>query len=185
MNEAKGNWSRLIIQNPDYLIVKKSIINDIQYYLRPDENIRRICFSDKSEDIVICNLLTSKIVKAIQNGENILLDPFYVFHMAHKMSPYEIRGTSFLFPLFDLLMQKNREPEVILKIRNTLFDIMSFEKKSIAKDVLMTRYLLLIDILEEWFNTKMLMPISKIQGMPCPEVKFDRVKLKKIINKMK
>ncbi len=186
MDESKGCWSRLIIQNPDYMLIKRNIAEDEhKYYLRPDENLRRICFSNKSEDIAVRNLLSANIVESVKNGENILLDPFNLSYLAHKTSPYEIRGTSFLTPLFDTLKQEVRDPETIRKIRNTLFDITSFEKKSLIKEMLITRYSFLLDALEAWFNTKMLIPICKIQGIACPEVKFDRVKLKKTIDKIK
>ena len=45
-------WYRLVIQNPDYMDVKKSVIaNEPNIFLRPDENLRRICFSNRPADV--------------------------------------------------------------------------------------------------------------------------------------
>ena len=186
LDEQHGMFSRLLIQNPDYILVKKSITdsND-KYYLRPDENLRRICFSNEPKDIVVRNLLSENIVETVKNRENILLNNFYLTHFCHKTSPYEIRGTSMLVPLFDELKDGYTD---MLKIRQTLFDITSYDNGNIAKDVLMTRYLFLIDKIENWINNKILAAAYKIQGFgthstrsKLPQVMFDRNKLREAV----
>jgi len=192
LNEAKGVWSRLIIQNPDYIIVKRSVVSDSKYYLRPDENLRRICFSDRAEDKLIRNLIMPVIVEAVKNGENIPLDSFNIYTICHRMSPYEIRGTSFLTPLFTTLKKPDKSLEDKQLIRESLWDITAVENKTIGQDVLMMRYEMLVLSLENWFNTKLIAPIAKIQGFSTgtkvkklvyPEVKFDREKLKSALVK--
>jgi hypothetical protein len=201
LNEKEGRWDRALIQNPDYIIVKRSVVDSAEntsYFLRPDENLRRICFSNRPEDIVVRNLLTTSIVEPIRKGENIPLDSFYLFHLAHRISPYEIRGSSFSLPLFELLKKPNFPTMSIEErraIKQTLFDITSFDKKSIAKDVLFQRYSVLINSLEFWLNQKLLTPIAKINNfytevdgekIPIyPQVKFNMTKLKRAINKIK
>lgn len=105
LDERKAKWSRLIIQNPDYIVVKRSVIaNEPLIMLRPDENLRRITFSNKPGDIEQRRQLNETIVEHIKRGENIPLDNFYVSHLARKISPYEARGTGLPVSCFRALM---------------------------------------------------------------------------------
>jgi hypothetical protein len=183
MDEQAGMFSRLTIQNPDYVLLKKTITDSVdKFYLRPDENLRRICFSTEPKDIAIRNLLSNDVVNTIKNGENILLDNFYLTYFCHKMSPYEMRGTSFLLPLFEILSKEqcNINSQIIKQL---LFDITSYDNNSIALNVLMTNYSTIIDRLENWINNKIMKPMYKIQGLDgeFPKIKFDKNKLKKDI----
>jgi hypothetical protein len=197
LDESKGKWNRLIIQNPDYIVVKRTAVDNEQetkYYLRPDENLRRMIFSDKEEDIKNCRKLSPSIIACIKNRENIPLDNFYLFSMMNKVSPYEVRGTSFLCPLFPLLKKNERTEQDTQIIRETLFDVLVLNNE-IRKDIVMQRYLLILDGIEYWLNQKILAPIAKINGFTqttsdkkelCfPKVQFDRIKLRKEINKIK
>jgi hypothetical protein len=93
-DEAKGVWSRIQLQNPDYIVVKRSIIaGEPIIMLRPDENLRRIVFSNKPADIEQRLQLNPTIIEHVKRGENIPLDGFYVSHLARRISPYEARGT--------------------------------------------------------------------------------------------
>lgn len=94
LDSTNAKWSRLVIQNPDYIAVKKSVIaSEPLIMLRPDENLRRIVFSNKPSDIEQRGQLNETIVQHIKRGENIPLDNFYVSHLARRISPYEVRGT--------------------------------------------------------------------------------------------
>ena len=201
LDEKNAMWSRAIIQNPDYIIVKRSVTGDVsdsKYFLRPDENLRRICFSNRPEDIAIRNLLSSGIIETVRKGENIQLDSFHLFHLIHKFSPYEIRGTSFIVPLFWILKTPGfptMQLEERQLIRQTLWDITAFDKQNVAKDVLFQRYSLLIEGLEFWLNQKLLAPIAKLNSLyteikgektlTYPQVRFNMTKLKRTINKIK
>ncbi len=103
-SEEKKRFSLL---NPDYVVIKKShfgLTNTIE--LRPDENTRRICMSNKPEDIAIRNKLDSKLVSIINSGKNIPLKD--VYHAAIKNWSYELRGTSIILPHFSDIMAKRR-----------------------------------------------------------------------------
>lgn len=109
LDERKAKWSRLIIQNPDYVVVKRSVIaNEPLIMLRPDENLRRIVFSNKPSDIEQKRQLNDTIIEHIKRGENIPLDNFYVSHLARKTSPYEVRGTGLPVCCFRQLMLFDR-----------------------------------------------------------------------------
>jgi hypothetical protein len=112
LNERAAKWSRLIIQNPDYIVVKRSVIaSEPIIMLRPDENLRRIVFSNRPADIEQRRQLNETIVEHIKRGENVPLDNFYVSHLARRISPYEVRGTGLpvccfrQLMLFDLLRE--------------------------------------------------------------------------------
>lgn len=105
LDSRNAKWSRLIIQNPDYVVVKRSVIaNEPLIMLRPDENLRRIVFSNKPSDIEQRRQLNSSIVEHIKRGENIPLDNFYVSHLARRISAYEVRGTGLPVCCFRQLM---------------------------------------------------------------------------------
>src|ERR1035437_7697937 len=112
LDESKGKWSRLVIQNPDYMIVKRTVIaNEPLIMLRPDDNLKKIIFSNRSSDIEQRKQLNQHIIDSVKRGENIPLDNFNVSHLARKISPYEIRGTGLPVCIFRqlMLMDKLRE----------------------------------------------------------------------------
>lgn len=105
LDESKGKWSRLLIQNPDFMIVKRTVVaNEPVIMLRPDANLEKIIFSNKPSDIEQRKQLNQHIIDSVRRGENIPLDNFNVSHLARRISPYEIRGTGLPVCLFRQLM---------------------------------------------------------------------------------
>lgn len=105
LDERTARWSRLLIQNPDYITVKRSVIaGEPIISLRPDENLRRIVFSNRPVDVQQRHQLDPRIIDHVKRGENIPLNNFYVSHLARKISPYEIRGTGLIVSSFRQLM---------------------------------------------------------------------------------
>ena len=105
LDERSAKWSRLLIQNPDYMVVRRSVIaNEPIISLRPDENLRRIVTSNRPSDIQQRQQLDRKIIEHVRRGENIPLSNFYVSHLARRISPYEIRGTGLIVSCFRQLM---------------------------------------------------------------------------------
>jgi hypothetical protein len=105
LDERAAKWSRILIQNPDYMVVKRSVIaGEPIISLRPDENLRRIVTSNRPSDIQQRQQLDKKIIEHVRRGENIPLSNFYVSHLARRISPYEIRGTGLIISCFRQLM---------------------------------------------------------------------------------
>lgn len=105
LDESRGKWSRLLIQNPDYMIVKRTVVaNEPVIMLRPDENLKKIIFSTRPADIEQRKQLNNHIIDSVKRGENIPLDNFHVSHLARRISPYEIRGTGLPVCIFRQLM---------------------------------------------------------------------------------
>lgn len=105
LDEKNAKWSRLLIQNPDYIVIKKSIIaSEPQIMLRPDQNLQRIVNSNKPGDLEQKKQLGPHIVEYVKRGQNIPLDNFYVSHLARRISPYEDRGTGLPVSIFRQLM---------------------------------------------------------------------------------
>jgi len=105
LDERNAKWSRLLIQNPDYIVIKRSVIaNEPIIMLRPDENLRRICMSNLPSDIEQRKQLNETIIEYVRRGQNIPLDNLYVSHLARKISPYEVRGTGLPVSVFRSLM---------------------------------------------------------------------------------
>jgi hypothetical protein len=105
LDESRGQWSRLMIQNPDYMIVKRTVVADEPIImLRPDENLKKIIFSNRPTDIEQRKQLNNHIIDSVRRGENIPLDNYNVSHLARRISPYEIRGTGLPVCIFRQLM---------------------------------------------------------------------------------
>jgi hypothetical protein len=104
-DEHSGKWGRVIIQNPDYIDVKRSVIaGEPIISLRPDENLKKIVTSNKPSDIQQRQQLDPGIVDFVRRGQNIPLSNFYVSHISRKISPYESRGTGLPVSCFRQLM---------------------------------------------------------------------------------
>jgi hypothetical protein len=94
LDESKGKWSRLHIQNPDYMVVKRTVTtSEPIIMLRPDQNLKNIIFSSRPADMAQRKQLDQHIVDCVKRGENIPLDNLHVSQLARRVSPYEIRGT--------------------------------------------------------------------------------------------
>ena len=105
LDERSAKWSRLIIQNPDYIVVKHSVVaGEPIISLRPDENLKRIVNSNRSSDIQQRQRLSQGIIEHVKRGENIPLSNFYASHLARRISPYETRGTGLVTTCFRNLM---------------------------------------------------------------------------------
>jgi len=105
MDNNKGKWNRLLIQNPDYMIVQRTVVADEPLImLRPDENLKKIIFSNKPSDVEQRKQLNQHIIDSVKRGNNIPLDNFHVSHLARRISPYEIRGTGLPVSIFRNLM---------------------------------------------------------------------------------
>jgi len=105
LDESSGKWSRLMIQNPDYMIVKRTVAADEPIImLRPDENLKNIVMSNKPGDIEMRRQLNNHIIDSVKRGNNIPLDSYGISHLARKISPYEIRGTGLPVCIFRQLM---------------------------------------------------------------------------------
>lgn len=105
LDPNKGKWSRLMIQNPDYMVVKRTVnANEPIIELRPDINLQNLVRSNKPADIEQRKQLNQHIIDSIRRGGNVPLDNFHVSHLARKISPYEIRGTGLPVCIFRQLM---------------------------------------------------------------------------------
>lgn len=105
LDEGKGKWARIHIQNPDFMIVKRTVVaSEPIIMLRPDENLKKIIFSNRPTDIEQRKQLNNHIIDSVRRGENIPLDNFHVSHLARRISPYEIRGTGLPVCCFRQLM---------------------------------------------------------------------------------
>lgn len=101
----KGKWSRLLLQNPDFMAVQNNVMsNEPIIMLRPDEHLKKIVTSNKAEDVQQRRQLNQYIIDCVKRGQNIQLDNFNVSHLARKISPYEIRGTGLPVSVFRSLM---------------------------------------------------------------------------------
>ena len=105
LDERSAKWSRFIIQNPDYVTVKHSVIaGEPVLSLRPDENLKRIVTSNKPSDVQQRQRLDKAIIEHVRRNENIPLGNFYASHIARRLNPYDTRGTGLTTSCFRNLM---------------------------------------------------------------------------------
>ena len=105
LDERRLKWSRFTVMNPDFMVIKPTIIpSEPVIMMRPDENLRKIVFSNKPSDLQQKKQLSPQIIEHVRRGENIPLDNFYTSHLSRKISPYEIRGTGLPVGAFRSLM---------------------------------------------------------------------------------
>ena len=80
-NESSNVFDNVIIQNPDYVVVKHNLKNTT-YSLRPDENLRRLVLSKDEQDQKTCkDFLNANIIESVKLGNNIKLNDFYFSHI--------------------------------------------------------------------------------------------------------
>ena len=105
LDQNNAKWRSVKLQNPDYIIVKKSSINsDPIIMMRPDAELQRLIRSNKPSDIQQRMQINPTIIEHIKRGENVPLDNYYISHLARKLSPYETRGTGLPVSCFRQLM---------------------------------------------------------------------------------
>ncbi len=104
-DENTGKWNQIVLQNPDYMVVKRTVISsEPEIFIRPDDNLKRIVTSNKPSDVMQRAQLNNHIIESVKRGGNIPLDNFSVSHLAQRFSPYEIRGTGLPVCIFRDLM---------------------------------------------------------------------------------
>lgn len=104
-----AKWSRLHIQNPDYVSVQRSpIAGDPIISLRPDEQLKQVVMGTRPSDVQQRQQLSPSIIEHVKRGQNIPLDNFYVSHLARRIAPYEIRGTGLIVNCFRSIMRLDK-----------------------------------------------------------------------------
>lgn len=105
LDETNGIWKNIVIQNPDYVTVKKSTMSNIPIIsLRPDETMKKIVTSNHPADMKLRAQMPENIIHHIRKNEPIPLDSFNVSHLKMLSSPYDMRGTSIIVSCYKDLM---------------------------------------------------------------------------------
>ena len=107
LDEETGKWSEIIVQNPDYIEVRKHSLTTPVISLKPDAEHQRIITSTNPDDIALRNQLDPEIISYVMAGKSIPLDNHLIGHIARKSSPYDVRGTSILTRVFKDLMYRD------------------------------------------------------------------------------
>lgn len=109
LDQQKGKWKRLLIQNPDYISVSRSVMaGEPIISLRPDESLKRLVTSANPSDVQQRRQLPPDIIDYVRKGKNIPLNNFNISHLARRIAPYETRGTGLIVSSFKQLMLFDR-----------------------------------------------------------------------------
>lgn len=143
LNQSAGKWRRIIIQNPDYVLIQHNVMGgEPLISLRPDESLKRLIKSNKASDNIQKQKLDPRIIEYVNKNENIPLDNFGCSHLARRISPYEVRGTGLIVPafkalmLFDLFRESKYVQATSFVNPLTLVKIGSTEYKPTPQDIL-------------------------------------------------
>jgi len=105
LDEETGKWRKIIVQNPDYIHVKKTVVaSEPVISLRPDAVLQRLVLSNNPADIQLRKQIPEQVLYHVRKGQNIPLDNFNVSHLKMLSSPYDVRGTSVIVSAFKDLM---------------------------------------------------------------------------------
>ncbi len=105
LDENNGIWSNIVIQNPDYVTVKKSGVSNMPIIsLRPDEVLKKVVSSNHPSDMKLRSQIPDNIIHHIRKNEPIPLDNFNISHLKMLSSPYDVRGTSIIVSCYKDLM---------------------------------------------------------------------------------
>ena len=105
LDEDTGKWRKIIVQNPDYIHVKKTVVaSEPVISLRPDAVLQRLVLSNNPADIQLRKQIPEQVLYHVRKGQNIPLDNFNVSHLKMLSSPYDVRGTSVIVSAFKDLM---------------------------------------------------------------------------------
>ncbi len=107
LDENTGKWSEIIIQNPDYIEVRKHVLTSPVISLKPDAELQRIVTSTNPDDIVLKQQLDPEIISYVMSGKAIPLSNHLISHIARKAAPFQVRGTSILTRVFKDLMYRD------------------------------------------------------------------------------
>lgn len=104
-DKHRGRWSRITLQNPDFMVVLPGINPDNpQIFMKPDEHLKKICSSNNPKDIELRKQFAPFIVESVKRGGNIPMESFEMSFLARKNSPQELRGTGLPVTIFRQLM---------------------------------------------------------------------------------
>ncbi len=105
LDPQKGVWKNIVIQNPDYIKVKTSVLSGESIIsMMPDAALQRLVTSNHPADAKLREQIDDEILYHVRKGQNIPLDNFHVSHLKMLSSPYDIRGTSVIVSIYKDLM---------------------------------------------------------------------------------
>jgi len=107
LDEDTGEWAEIIIQNPDFIDVRKHILTSPVISLKPDAELQRIITSSDPDSLALRSQLDPELIAYIQSGKNIPLENHLISHIARKSAPYQVRGTSILTRVYKDLMLRD------------------------------------------------------------------------------
>lgn len=181
LNEVNKLWERLIIQNPEYIVVNQSTVGDQSLSLRPDQKLRTTILASRTNDSKKEEIkqLDQTIIQHVLNGENIPLSNFNITSFIRKSNPYDVRGNSFFMPVLKelhllKLIDDNADVEnpnfqyICDNIKSSIChpSIINHIDNSHMRDLVRQKLYLLIDQqIIPWLQDKIFSPIAKLNNL--------------------
>jgi hypothetical protein len=112
-DENEGNWSHIILQNPDFIDIEPSLFaeEEDKYYLTADPRIKNILQNNNYNNRAVKEKLPNDFVRTIMYGDRFPL-PFdeqdLFVPLIRRSGPSDIRGTSLIDRLFKALIYEDK-----------------------------------------------------------------------------
>lgn len=104
-DEERGVFSKVVIYNPDYMVVKRAIVSsDPVIYMKPDARLQQIATSTNPLDANLRKSIPDYLLNAVRKGAPIPIDNFNISHLKMLSHPYDLRGMSIIVSVYKDLM---------------------------------------------------------------------------------
>lgn len=151
LDETRGVWKSIIIQNPDYMHVKTSVLGTNPVIsMRPDAALQRLVMSNNPADMQLRNQIDEEILFHVRKGNNIPLDNFHVSHLKMPSCPYDVHGISLIVDIYKDLMLYDKLRESQFAVADNLVNPITLVKVGGAEE---SGYHPTGDDLEKWRQT--------------------------------
>jgi len=128
-------FTKILDQNIDYVVVKRNLNGAGDMFIIPDEGIKRIFNNNKYEDLLEYKI-SREVYDSVKTGGNIPLEQKYIKHLKLSRQGTEVRGTSYLVPIFTYIAkQESLNNEEVKNIILFPFENMNKTKISMIREL--------------------------------------------------
>lgn len=107
-DEKKKRWSRFALLEPEVVEIHQDLYDeDARYELIPTEELKKLVNSPDADSAARKEKLPEIVLKAVNSGKNIPLDPQATSIIARTTSPSAIRGTPVMQSIFKALIYQD------------------------------------------------------------------------------
>lgn len=178
LDKPNATWKSIILHNPDYMNVKMGKSGATIISMRPSELLKKSVSSKDPQDVELRSQMPENVRRCVENNEPIPMDDFNITHFKMLSTPYDVRGTSHIVSCYkDLLLYDKLIQTIDGSVPST--DTLNFIRENLCIGLMIPKsvldrneynyvptnlYTTFHNMIEQWLNNKIFMPISQLQG---------------------